>query len=402
MEVQLTRLLANGADWTNRIQQLFGTAHLAPLGNLQANVCWPANSQQQAVNYEIDGTDQTGSPVVATVATSLSAPAANPATLSVSPNVVTLTAVDSSKSPASSITVSLTGNQPWTVSAFSFGGAANWLTVTPQSGTGSQTLTVTASGTGLSNGVQYAWLVFQGTNAIPQFVEVPVVFVVGASPAMSIGGVTNAASFQQGFAPGMLMSVFGSQLAPSTQSASTLPLPLTIAGVSATVNGISTPLYYVSPGLLNIQIPYETGAGPAVLGVNNNGQVASYPFTVAPSAPGIFTTPNLALVPSPSGRRGDTLTLFVTGEGDVSPLLATGASPFFATPVSLLPQPKLPVTVTIGGVSSEIKFAGIPPGVAGVTQVNFTIPVSAALGVQPVIVTVGGVSSLAANLTINP
>jgi uncharacterized protein (TIGR03437 family) len=71
-----------------------------------------------------------------------------------------------------------------------------------------------------------------------------------------------------------------------------------------------------------------------VVGVNNNGQVASYLFTVAPSAPGIFTDSNLALVPTSIGRRGDTLTLFVTGEGDVSPPLATGASPFSATPVN--------------------------------------------------------------------
>jgi uncharacterized protein (TIGR03437 family) len=398
MEVQLTRLLANGVDWTNRIQQLFGTPHLAPLGNLQADVCWPASSSQGTVNYEVDGTDQTGSPVTATIATSLSGPATNSATLSVAPNVVTLT----SQTHASSVAVNLTGsNQPWTVSAFTSDAPVNWLSVTPQSGTGSQTVTVTASGAGLSSGVQYAWLVFQSVNAIPQFIEVPVVFVVGASPSLSIGGVTNAASFQQTFAPGMLMSVFGSQLAPSIQSASSLPLPLTMTGVSATVNGVSAPLYYVSPGLLNIQVPYETGAGPAVLGVNNNEQVASYLFTVTPSAPGIFTDPNLALVPSSSGRRGDTLTLFITGEGDVSPPLATGASPFFATPVSFLPQPNLPISVTIGGFSSEITFAGIPPGVAGVTQVNFTIPIGVALGVQPVIVTVGGVSSLAANLMIN-
>jgi uncharacterized protein (TIGR03437 family) len=334
-------------------------------------------------------------------ATTLSGPGTNPATLSVAPNAVTLTAADSTQSPKSTIAVNLSG-QPWTVSVFTSDAPANWLSVTPQSGAGSQTVTVTASGVGLSSGVQYAWLVFQSANAIPQFIEVPVVFVIGASPAITIGGVTNAASFQQIFAPGMLMSVFGSQLAPSTQSASSLPLPLTMAGVSATVNGVSAPLYYVSPGLLNIQIPYETGAGPAVVGVNNDGQVASYLFTVTPSAPGIFTGPNLAVIPSPGGRRGDTLTLFITGEGDVSPPLATGASPFFATPVNLLPQPKLPVAVTIGGISSEITFAGIPPGVAGVTQVNFTIPASVTLGVQPVIVTVGGVSSLAANLTINP
>ena len=64
----------------------------------------------------------------------------------------------------------------------------------------------------------------------------------------------------------------------------TVPLPLDIAGVSATVNGVSAPLYYVSPGQINVQVPYETGIGFAVLGINNNGQLSSFPFTVAAAA----------------------------------------------------------------------------------------------------------------------
>jgi uncharacterized protein (TIGR03437 family) len=400
MEVQLIRMLANGADWTNRIQQLFGTTHLAPLGNLQATVCWPASNAQQTVNYEVDGTDQAGSPVTTTLATSFASAASNPATLSVSPNAVTLTAATSSQSLTASIAV--TSTQAWTVSVFSSDSQAGWLTVSPLSGTGSKTVTVTPSGTGLSNGVQYAWLVFQAANTIPQFVEVPVVFVVGASPSISIGGVANAASFQQSFAPGMLMSVFGGQLAPSTQIAGSLPLPLTMAGVSATVNGVAAPLYYISPGMLNIQVPYETGSGPAVVGVNNNGQVASYILTVTPSAPGIFADSTSTLVPNSSGKPGDTLILFVTGEGDVSPPLPTGSTPFSATPVNLLPQPTLPISVTIGGVPAAIDFAGIPPGVAGVTQINFVVPQGAPLGAQQAVVTVGGVSSPGVNFTVTP
>ena len=186
------------------------------------------------------------------------------------------------------------------------------------------------------------------------------------------------------------------------QPAGSLPLPQTLAGVSATVNGIAAPLYYVSPGQLNVQVPYEVGAGPAVLGVNNNGQVASYIFTVAPSAPGIFTDSSSVLVPFSSGKAGDTLTLFITGEGDVSPTLATGASPFTFTPLALLPQPRLPLSVTVGGVTAAISFAGIPPGLAGVTQVNFVVPSNLATGVQPVVVTVGAVTSVAASLTVTP
>jgi len=400
LSVQLTRLLAGSADWTGRIQQLFGTTRLAPLGSLQASICWPGNSPPPATTYEIDGTDQTGGPVRATVATTFASPVSNPASMSVSQPLVTLT----SQSATSSVTLNLSDNtQSWRVSVFPSPLLATpWLTVSPRNGQGSQQLTLTGNPSGLVTGVYNTTLVIQGPNATPQFIEIPVVFMVGNSSGISIGGITNGASFQQVAAPGMVLSLFGTQLAPSAQAASALPLPQTMAGVSATVNGIPAPLYYVSPGQLNIQIPYETGAGTAVVGVNNNGQVASYAFTVAPSAPGIFTDSTGALVPFSSGKHGDTLVLFITGEGLVSTPLATGASPFAATPLGLLPAPTLPLTVTVGGVAAVTTFAGIPPGVAGVTQVNFVIPAGAGTGLQPVVVTVGGVASQAANLMVAP
>ena len=173
---------------------------------------------------------------------------------------------------------------------------------------------------------------------------------------MSIGGVSNGATFQQAFAPGMILSIFQAQLAPSTSSAGAIPLPLSISAVSATVNGIAAPLYYISARQLNIQIPYETGAGTAVLGVNSNGQVASYIFIVSPAAPGIFTDSSDALVPFPNGKPGDALTLFITGDGDVAPL-ATGACALQRdTARSASTRPRLPLSVTVGGVTAAITF----------------------------------------------
>jgi uncharacterized protein (TIGR03437 family) len=390
LEVQLTRFLVEGADVTDQIQTLFGTTRLAPFGALQATVCGMGG------NFEIDGTTQIGEPVQATLASSSTGPPSNPGTLSVSQNAVVL-AASAGASTAATIPVDLTGGN-LSVSVFPSNQTTSWLTTTAAA----QQVSLQASSAGLANGVYNATLILQATTAIPQVIEIPVAFEIGPSSTMNIGGVSNGASFRQAFAPGMILSVFGTQLAPSVQPASSLPLPLTLAGVSATVNGIAAPLYYVSPGQLNIQVPYEVGAGPAVLGVNNNGQVASYIFTVAPSAPGIFTDSSSALVPFSSGKPGDTLTLFITGEGDVSPTLATGASPFTFTPLALLPQPRLPLSVTIGGVTAAISFAGIPPGLAGVTQVNFVVPSNVAPGVQPVLVTVGPVSSVAANLTVTP
>jgi uncharacterized protein (TIGR03437 family) len=390
LAVQLTRFLVDGEDMTNQIQTLFGTTRLAPFGALQATICGRASK------YEIDGTTQIGEPVEATLANSSTGPPSNPGTLSVSQNAVVL-AAPSGASTAATIPVNLTGGN-LSVSVFPSNQTTSWLTTTAAA----QQVSLQASSAGLANGVYNATLILQAKSAILQVIEIPVVFEVGASSTMSIGGVSNGASFRQAFAPGMILSVFGTQLASSVQLASSLPLPLTLAGVSATVNGIAAPLYYVSPGQLNIQVPYEVGAGSAVLGVNNNGQVASYVLTVAPSAPGIFTDSSSVLVPFSSGKAGDTLTLFITGEGDVSPTLATGASPFTFTPLAMLPQPRLPLSVTVGGVTAAISFAGIPPDLAGVTQVNFVVPSNVAPGVQPVVVTVGAVASDAANLTVTP
>jgi uncharacterized protein (TIGR03437 family) len=393
LEVQLTRFVVGGVDQTDQIVRLFGTTRLAPFGALQAVTCGTGGT------YEIDGTTQIGEPVSATLTTSSSGPPANPGTLSVTPSAVTLSATAGVSSAKTNLSVNFTGTN-LAISVFPFNQATSWLTT--EFDPASRQVSVSASATGLSNGVYNARLVLQAADTMPQSVAVPVVFQVGASSTMSIGGVSNGASFEQAYAPGMILSVFGNQLAPSAQSASGFPLPLRLAGVVATVNGIAAPLYYVSPGQLNVQIPYETGAGSVVLGVNNNGQVASFIFTAAPSAPGIFMDSSGALVPSSGGKPGDTLTLFITGEGDVSPTLATGATPFSATPLSLLPTPRLPLSVTVGSVTATISFAGIPPGLAGVTQVNFVIPANVAPGVQSVVVTVGGVASSAVKLTVMP
>jgi uncharacterized protein (TIGR03437 family) len=391
LEVQLTRFLVDGQDITNKIQTLFGTTRLAPFGALQATFCGAGSI------FELDGITQIGEPAEATLTGSYQPLSSGSGTPLLS-GPVTLSAPGGSGSSATAtITSNLRGSNP-AVSVFPSNQTTSWLTATVVA----QQVSLVASSAGLANGVYNATLILQATTPTPQAIEIPVVFEVGPSSAMSIGGVSNGASFQPAFAPGMILSVFGTQLAPSTQLAAALPLPLALAGVSASVNGIAAPLYYVSPGQLNIQIPYETGAGSAVLGVNNNGQVASYVFTVAPSAPGIFTDSSGALIPFSSGKSGDTLTLFITGDGDVLPALATGASPFTYTPVALLPQPRLPLSITVGGVTAAIAFVGIPPGLAGVTQVNFVIPPNVSPGPQPVVVTVGGVASNTGNLTVTP
>jgi uncharacterized protein (TIGR03437 family) len=333
-----------------------------------------------------------------TLNVTLAAAASAPATLSAAPQSVTLALAESNRSAATDVALNFAGGAPdWTASVIT---AAKWLTVSPASGTGSGAMKVTVNSAGLSRGAYQAIVVVEAGGALPQALQVPVTLVVGTSPTTTITAVANGASYAQAFAPGMLLSVFGTQLAGVTRPASSLPLPLELGGVSATVNGVSAPLYYVSPGQVNVQIPYEVGIGPAVLGVNNGGQVANFPFTAAASAPGLFTAADGSL--AGSARLGATATAYMTGDGDTTTFLITGSGPAAGTATSRLPRTKLPVTVTVGGVNATVTFTGTPGGMAGVSQVNFTVPANAPLGVQPLVVTVGGVRSQTGRLTITP
>jgi uncharacterized protein (TIGR03437 family) len=199
---------------------------------------------------------------------------------------------------------------------------------------------------------------------------------VPRSTSPSISGVANGASFKQAFAPGMVLTVFGSQFAMANAAAASVPLPTLLAGISATINGAAAPLYYVSPGQVNLQIPDQLQAGPAVLVLTSNGQTAMANFTLGAAAPAIFTNASGSVVPFTSAKRGDVITLYVTGSA------------------------LLPVAVTVGGVPALLTYAGTPTGLQGVVQVNYQVPSQAGLGSQPVVVTAGGVSSPAANLLV--
>jgi uncharacterized protein (TIGR03437 family) len=216
-----------------------------------------------------------------------------------------------------------------------------------------------------------------------------------------IGALTNAASYQEVYAPGMILTIFGTGLAPSSQAASAVPLPSDMAGVSVTIDGLPAPFYYVSAGQLNLQIPYEAGAGPATLVVNNNGQTVSQAFTIASLAPGVFTDENGVVVPFGTAAPGDIITLYITGAGLVTPSVATGAGPDPSTPLANLPAPVQNTTMTVGGVPvGNITFVGIPWGLVGAVQVNYQVPSGVGPGPQPVVVSVGGVPSAAATLNI--
>ena len=67
------------------------------------------------------------------------------------------------------------------------------------------------------------------------------------TPAISSGGIVNAASFTAQLSPGALASVFGSNFTGTGLDAiASLPLPSSLGGVSVQVNGVAAPVLYAS------------------------------------------------------------------------------------------------------------------------------------------------------------
>jgi uncharacterized protein (TIGR03437 family) len=395
----LTGLIAGSADLSAQIPAIFGTPRLEAWGSLQGKLCFggiaPPASDLIAVVID-DGA------LYQQVTVSFAPPLASPATLSASPALVNLANTAAGQPVQSTLSVALSDKtQSWTATILPTNRTGAWLSAAPLAGTGTAQIALKADPTGFEPGVYRATIVIQSSGAAPETVSVPVMFVSGGSNAgTSIAGVASSASTGTTGSPGMLLSVYGAKLANTTQTASGIPLPFTVAGVSATVNGLPAPLTYVSPGQINLQIPYEAGTGPAVLGIDNNGQIAGFAFQLAPAAPGIFADASGNLLPNAAVAPGGTTTLYLTGAGDVSPLIATGQAPSSSTPVASLPVPLLPLSVTVGGIPALVQFSGIPRGLVGTVQVNFTVPASVPAGTQPVVVTAGGKASPPVNLTV--
>ncbi len=230
----------------------------------------------------------------------------------------------------------------------------------------------------------------------------------GTAPAIASGGIVNAASFATTVAPGSLASIFGSNFAATAQSASDVPLPKSLSGVSVTMNGIACPLVYVGANQINYQVPYEVQPGTATVVVTSNGQSSpSAPVTVAAAAPGILTFgTNRAVVQNADysvneannpAKVGSTVIAYATGQGLLDNAVPTGA----AAPSTVLSRPRSAVTATINGRPATVVFGGLTPGFVGLMQVNLTIPTLTA-GTYPLVISVGSANSNAAQITVTP
>lgn len=119
------------------------------------------------------------------------------------------------------------------------------------------------------------------------------VLTCGLQGQAVVTAVVNAASYTTPVEPGSIVSIFGSDLATTTASAAALPLPATLGGTAVSLNGVTAPLLFVSPGQINAQVPsalQSLAYGSATLIVTSGSTSgAPFQFQTAPAGVGMFT-----------------------------------------------------------------------------------------------------------------
>ena len=93
--------------------------------------------------------------------------------------------------------------------------------------------------------------------------------------------------------------------------------------------------------------------------------------------------------------------------GSVAQLYVNGLGPVSSTPPSGEPAPSSPLATTlavpevvIGGRPAAVQFSGLAPGYVGLYQVNVFVPADAPAGIQPISISIGGVTSQTSQIAL--
>jgi uncharacterized protein (TIGR03437 family) len=139
-------------------------------------------------------------------------------------------------------------------------------------------------------------------------------------------------------------NTFGTETQVFNELPNPVPLPKELAGLEVLLNDRAVPLYFVSPGQINYLVPYDlppSGTVEVQVVRKSTGQVlASGNIVMAPVSPALFVQggfPQGALAalnqdgtvnsPANPAARGEVITLFGTGLGEVTSRPAEGAAP---------------------------------------------------------------------------
>jgi len=192
------------------------------------------------------------------------------------------------------------------------------------------------------------------------------------------------APFTAGIAPGELLTLYGSNMASGTVVASTVPFPTTLGKTQVLINGIQAPIYYVTSGQLSAIVPYGiTGTIASVQVINDGAASNTVSTTISKTSPGVLTQQqnglgygdvvhqdgSLVNAGNPA-KPGETLSVFLTGLGAVNPTVGDGAP----GPVSPFAQTVATISAFVGLGTAPISYAGLAPQLAGLYQINLTVP----------------------------
>lgn len=238
---------------------------------------------------------------------------------------------------------------------------------------------------------------------------------IRVSPVSAIGVLASvsAASFtpNASLAPGAIAAGFGANLSTVTLEAPSLPLPISLGGVSVMIKDSAgkeqpAPLFFVSPTQINYMVPPDCALGAAMATVVNQGTVlASGAVQIESLAPGLFSANANGSGVAAAGvvrvAAGGTQTwqlIYQCGQqlGSCAPVPVSLGGPtddailvLFGTGIrGTSAQPV--VTATIGGVAADVLYSGAQGTLAGLDQVNVRLPRAlAGRGEVGVVLTVG-------------
>jgi uncharacterized protein (TIGR03437 family) len=234
-------------------------------------------------------------------------------------------------------------------------------------------------GSGLSSADTTRYELFFGVQAPP---------VSGTGMFLNPQGVFDVFSFApvgNPIAPGEFITIYGTGL-PS-RSAVPVPFPTNLNGVQLLINNTPAPLYWITATQVYAVVPYALTGSSATIVLSNNGtQSNTITVPIAATAPGIaavaqnglgagaITHADGSLVSASSpALRGETVVIYLTGLGAVSPSVADGKGP------TGLSRSNSVQAIYFGAAAvdtSAILFQGLTPGYAGLYQINVTIPLS--------------------------
>jgi uncharacterized protein (TIGR03437 family) len=167
------------------------------------------------------------------------------------------------------------------------------------------------------------------------------------------------------------------------------------------IGGVTAPLFYVSPGQINAQIPFELTAGNQYqVIVNANGALTTpQPIQLTPAVPAILQFTSGAVVAQHQDGTlildtapavpGEFVVIYLTGLGATDIPVPSGTASPSDPPAHVADTPGL----TMNGASIPVLFAGLTPSLVGLYQINFQIPADMANGSYELLISQSGTVS---------